>query len=199
MQDLDVRSSDLELARRLTQRLTSRLGGTELDPVGADIHERIRIQPPAARRTTRRPTQAPAAPAAFAEPIVRAVPDPPADGFPSWDMFLKWCLQASGSGSACVVDGEGFAIAFLGGLSPASFEGLGAELSLAMRQFRQIDMLAEPLEAAALQYGSRWLTGIRCEWEEESFVLGLISESPLPKGVRVVLLREFVGVLPQLA
>jgi hypothetical protein len=114
-------------------------------------------------------------------------------------MFLKWCLQASNGRSACIVDGQGFAIAFLGSLSPQNFEGLGAELSLAMLQFRRLDMLAEPLDAALLKYGSSWVTGLRTEADGEPFVLGIISEGALSSDVRTALSNEFVRVLPTLS
>lgn len=208
----NARSSDLQLARQLSQRLATPV--TERTPT-SEGPEFVRFtagfaapKPPTPRRQTLAPGDpvprtppVPAAPTSFSAPAPIEPAAPPLDPalVESWEQFLAWCSLNAGVESAFVVDGQGFVIGQHGQLMPEQFDGVGAELSLAMEQLARIEALHGDLGSAVLGFGTRSLVGFRGKHAQEELVLGLVATDAIPSAVMEAIGASFRSVLPKLA
>lgn len=203
------KSSDLQRARQLSRRLAS--PATE-QGIGEPPQGFVRFRgfAPPKPTTPRRPTLAPGDPTPRSspmDPVPFSAPAANHEMLPwinpelvgSWEQFLAWCSLHGSIESAFVVDGQGFVIGQHGQLLPEEFDGVGAELSLAMEQLARIEALRGELGSAVLAFGTRTLIGFRAKVASEELVLGLVATDPIPQSVMAAVGAGFRAVLPKLA
>ena len=104
--------------------------------------------------------------------------------FDTWDAFLIWCLDISDAETGFIVNPQGFVIASWGKPPEKGYDGLGAEVAFALDQNARIDPNRGRLKAMYLDFGDVWITGIRLELADSSFVLGLLGSAPLVTATR---------------
>jgi hypothetical protein len=180
MNSPDVKFSDLELARRLSQRLS---GEPEKDgevPVVAKAGVSF-VKFSASRFVG-------AAPVARAEPVQAAVaapmvapsiPELKLTEFKNWDELLAWALDLTTSKVTFVVDPEGFVISSAGKWVFEELEGLGSQLLYIMERTNRIKD-AGSIRSVSIQFDSFFLTGLSFTREGMgSFILGVIDSKPM--------------------
>lgn len=161
-------SSDLDLARILSQRLVSRAapapGPREAPAV------------PFVSFTAIGPAAQVLAPA----PVVVAGES---QRFESLDELLGWAMELTASSSAFVMDPEGFAIATGGSLGGEDAQAVGAQLMVTMAEADRVEHPGSPALAVAVDYASSTLTGLRVEREAgQVFTVGFLApQTPSPQ------------------
>jgi hypothetical protein len=174
-------SSDLELARALSRRLT---GATV--PGGASPAQ------PGYARFPAQPSASRGGPASgLPEPVAAAVVPERAGltielrRFDSWETLLDWCRSLTATTNAFVMDPEGFAIAHSGPLAADEVQGIGSQLMVAMTHTDQLDHAGTPAITVCIEYGAFWLTGMRVVAEGRgAFTVGLLSAVPIDRDSR---------------
>ncbi len=171
MSDRAANSSDLALARMLSERLSGphrprrSLADSESAPFARFSHEAV----------------APGTP----EPAFDPAHATPRD-FGSWSDLLAWTKEVTPCHVGFVVDPEGFVIAQYGDRSLEKLEGIGA-------QFQEVADRATEIEAGAarslaLQLDPFWLSGLRFSREGSGyFLVGIIADEPLSKEVQAAI------------
>lgn len=157
-------SSDLDLARVLSQRLVGRAA-----PAAAPA------------RTPPVPFVSFAAlgPAAGAQAPAPAAVAPEPRRFESLDELLQWAIELTSSSSAFVMDPEGFAIATRGVLVGEDAQAVGAQLMVTMAEADRAEHPGTPALALTVDYASSTLTGLRVEREAgQVFTIGFVAASP---------------------
>ncbi len=100
----------------------------------------------------------------------------PPDNFRTWDDCIRWCLEATRSHAAFVVDSQGFIIASQGLIPEAGFECTGAEMICSLEQLERIDPEAGKLLWIDLDYRQRRIAGlVTPSYVAEYFIVGLVS------------------------
>ncbi len=212
MRERSASSSDIELARELSRRLAGRgkatasVGDRPADPGYRRFCTTVPpapapIQPPPEPPAVPVPATPPAppVPVAVEEPGEPAqVPQPPT-GMTTWEEFLAWSLSAAHARAAFVVDSQGFVISSHGNLPADGFEGLGAELCLAMEQLERIDPEAGGLSALELVFQNRRIVGVRAVSEEEgSFVVGFVVSAGVSDEAQRIITKQLEESLSRL-
>lgn len=96
--------------------------------------------------------------------------------FRSWDKLLSWCLSLSQAESVFVVDSQGFVITSWGKISKDGFEGMGAELRLAVEQLELIDPEAGSVRWIDLEFNKSKLMVFRMFPEDsKDFLFGFVT------------------------
>ena len=161
-------SSDLDLARVLSQRLVGRAAPAAA-PVGTPTVPFVSFTAPGSVATVQAP-----APEAVA---------PAPRRFESLDELLQWAIQLTSSSSAFVMDPEGFAIATRGSLVGEDAQAVGAQLMVTMAEADRAEHPGTPALALAVEYASSTLTGLRVEREVgQVFTVGFVAaHTPSPQ------------------
>lgn len=170
-------SSDLERARRASRRLAG------LDPSSGDRDSAGYV-----RFTAERFALAPRE-AAPREP-------PPLFGPALWNSMLDECLSASGEGAevAFVTDDNGLVVAVRGEMDPTLIQGIGARLVIAFEQASQMAEMGSASRSLAIEFGERWLTGIRIRrGEGQVFTVGVLGKSVVTRETRRAMERMLSG------
>ncbi len=163
MSSRSATSSDLDLARNLSQRLA---GGRVESGAGAPL-------PPGY--------------VSFASGAVGgAAPGQPQGltielkRFETWDRLLDWCLTLTRAATAFVMDPEGFAIARRGALSVEQSQGVGSHLMVALAEADKLEHPGTPALSVCVEFEAFWVTGLRlAAGERGAFTLGFIAEGPI--------------------
>ncbi len=162
-------SSDLDLARALSQRLA---GGRVQQPSAA----------PAPAPYVRFGSAADSLPAASARVEGLTIE---LTRFETWEELLDWCLSLTRASTAFVMDPEGFAIANHGALSIEQAQGVGSHLMVAMSQADRLEHPGTRAQSVCVEFETSWVTGLRLEAEGRgSFTLGFIAAAPVDADTR---------------
>lgn len=93
-----------------------------------------------------------------------------------WNRMLDQCLAAAGAELAFVVDEDGLVVASRGVSDPSVSEGIGARLVVAFEQAAQMAEVGATSQSIAIEFGERWLTGIRMRrGEAHVFTVGVLG------------------------
>jgi len=153
-------SSDLDLARVLSQRLVGRAAPAAGPPTAA-----VPFVSFAAARVAPEPEGSPP----------EAVPLQ-SQRFESLDELLQWAIELTSSSAAFVMDPEGFAIATRGTLLGEDAQAVGAQLMVTMAEADRSEHPGTPALALAVDYASSTLTGLRVERDAgQVFTIGFVA------------------------
>jgi hypothetical protein len=103
--------------------------------------------------------------------------------FESLDELLGWAMELTSSSSAFVMDPEGFAIATRGSLLGEDAQAVGAQLMVTMSEADRAEHPGTPALAVAVDYASSTLTGLRVERDAgQVFTIGFVAtHTPSPQ------------------
>lgn len=128
------------------------------------------------------------------QPVVQrqsrpAPPSPPSEDaitlpetpFESWEESLQWVREVSKAKAAFVVDSQGFVLLRQGEEQPEDgYEGVGANLGLAVDQLNQMEIEDGDIQMADLTYQSQSMLVIRVkDKEDDYFTLGVVDADNL--------------------
>lgn len=166
--DRSASSSDLENARRISQRLRGPRAPEAVPPPNAPGYIRF-----------------------SAAMFVGGVPAaPPLERFgPAvWDALLEQASAAAGAELAFVIDAQGLVIASHGDVDPALVQGIGARLEIAFEQADQMSEMGEAPQSIAIEFRDKWLTGIRIRrGEGQTFTVGVLGPNPAGREARLAM------------
>lgn len=175
MQPKSGSSSDLDMARQLSRRLTSPADRAREAPDAdsvSSLYEGVTVDLGRAAATT-------------------ATPPVPTRELVTWDDLLEWVLGISGASAAFVVDSQGFVIGRGGELPEDGFEGVGAELSDVFEKLDRIHPAGTALSSVDLPVPDGRLVGLRSGNDEgQTFMVGLVVPSPLGETVKEAVVRQ---------
>lgn len=182
MSSLDASSSDLEAARRISERLAGASHPAASPPPSPAY---VRFAAPA--------LAAPAAPAA-----TDSFPSPPdldlrsleSFGDEHWNEFLEWIARASHADAAFVMDVHGLSIASTGALGAEEIDMMGTRLMIAFEQAARMREGNDHVGAITIEFGEQSLTGLTV-WIDESlvFTIGVVGKSPPGRALRETIAR----------
>lgn len=181
MSSLDASSSDLEAARRISERLA-----------GASHPSAESPPPPSYVRF------AAAAPAPAATEAQGSFPRPPdldlrsldSFGDEHWNEFLAWIARASHADAAFVMDVHGLSIASTGALGAEEIDMMGTRLMIAFEQAARMREGNDHVGAITIEFGEQSLTGLTV-WIDENlvFTIGVVGKSPPGRALRETIAR----------
>ena len=181
MSSLDASSSDLEAARRASERL-----------VGAPAATAPAAPPPSyvrfgAQRRDADPGE-----------LSTSFPNPPeleahaldAFGDEHWNSFLEWIARASEADAAFVMDVHGLSIASTGALGPEEIDLMGTRLMIAFEQAARMREGDDHVGAIMIEFGEQRLTGLTV-WIDESlvFTIGVVGKRSPGRALREAISR----------
>jgi len=172
MKDRNVNSYDLKQAQQILSALA---------PAAVTVaRKKAAVQAQAAfLKFPQRPMQAPSGSVSVTCPTTAAAQAEqlaPPETIRTWDDCIRWCLEATRSHAAFVVDSQGFIIASQGLIPEAGFECTGAEMICSLEQLERIDPEAGKLLWIDLDYGQRRIAGLVTPSNTaEYFIVGLVS------------------------
>jgi len=173
--DRSASSSDLETARRIAQRLaTHAREGRGAQPPSRETGGYIRFS----ART-------------FQPNLSVGTADLRWESFgvEGWHHILDRCIELTGADAAFVLDGHGLVIATRAEVSADIAQSLGARLQAMLDQAEQMAGTEGGRSAVSMEYGGRYLTGLRAERGGMEFILGLIAGDPVRREARAMLER----------
>ncbi|MBN1656651.1 MAG: hypothetical protein JXA30_22960 [Deltaproteobacteria bacterium] len=184
-------SFDIHLASNLSHKLCKKTKvKSTLEPQNATP-----VYPPFIFRPTQE--KPPSEPQVTEEDKLQAIPKRPESGFSSIDSFVRWCHEAINAESTFVVDSQGFVISNCGALPDEHSEGVGAELSYALEQLNRISDKENRLLCVNLDYDKQHIYGFQvAESDEEHFILGVVTRTPLEHRLKEAIMRTTAEVLP---
>lgn len=168
MSSRNANSSDLQLARELSHRVTGRRNGQPAAPTKAPAsYVALRAQAisgeAAVQRASAEPTPGP-----------RELPSPP-ETIRTWDDMLRWCQEAAEAKTVFVMDAQGFVIAKEGSYSYEDAEAMGTQLMVALDRFDELDTFHKRAQTIAVSFRSFYLTGLRIPPNSrDCFTLGIL-------------------------
>ncbi len=167
-------SSDLELARKLSARLSARAVGAAPIAVPTTRYMRFDIRRVAgAVDSTGFPSVPPA-------PLPRFGPE-------TWNQLLDGCLAVADGESAFLMDGQGLVVACRGVIGASDAEAIGARLLLTLDQATAMGASGEPARSVIVEVEGRWLSGLRASSRSGmSLTVGVLGPSPLGAAAREV-------------
>lgn len=102
-----------------------------------------------------------------------------------WNRMLDQCLKSAAAELAFVVDEDGLVVAWRGAADSSISEGIGARLVIAFEQAAQMTDVGSTSQSIAIEFGDRWLTGIRIRRKDNHvFTVGVLSPSVVTREVR---------------
>lgn len=102
-----------------------------------------------------------------------------------WNRMLDQCLSAAGAELAFVVDEDGLVVAWRGGPDASFSEGIGARLVIAFEQAVQMADVGSTSQSIAIEFGDRWLTGIRIHRGDNPILtVGVLAPAVVTREVR---------------
>lgn len=179
MSSLDASSSDLEAARRISERLAG-ASHPSASPPPSPAYVRF------------------AAPAFAAPAVTDSFPSPPdldlrsleSFGDEHWNEFLEWIARASHADAAFVMDVHGLSIASTGALGAEEIDMMGTRLMIAFEQAARMREGNDHVGAITIEFGEQSLTGLTV-WIDESlvFTIGVVGKSPPGRALRETIAR----------
>ncbi len=174
--DRSASSSDLDFARRIAQRLAAHArDGRGAQPPSREAGGYIRFS---AR--------------AFQPAAATSQPDDlpwEAFGVESWHHVLDRCIDLTGADAAFVLDDHGLVIATRAEVSAETAQQLGARLQAMLDQAEQMAGAEGARGTVSMEYGERYLSGLRADRGGVAFILGLIAADPVRREARAMLER----------
>jgi hypothetical protein len=158
-----VRSSDAEVANRLVAKLTRR---TKVPPSkeGESCFQYVDLSPARVRERER----------AWHQTRNRCTTT-----FEAWESLLAWAIDICEARTGFVVNSEGFVIATWGENSDENYDGIGADLCLAIDQLERMSPDGGTLRSLHLEFDSQWLIGLRAtSGPVVPYTIGLICQHP---------------------
>jgi hypothetical protein len=181
MSSLDASSSDLEVARRISERLAGAAPPAVETP-----------PPPSYVRfgASSRDAAALDAPASFPRPPDLDLRSLDSFGDEHWNEFLEWIARASHADAAFVMDVHGLSIASTGALGPEEIDMMGTRLMIAFEQAARMREGDDHVGAITIEFGEQSLTGITV-WIDESlvFTIGVVGKSSPGRALRETISR----------
>ncbi len=105
-----------------------------------------------------------------------------------WNRMLDQCLKATGAELAFVVDEDGLVVAWRGGPDASFSEGIGARLVIAFEQAVQMADVGSTSQSIAIEFGDRWLTGIRIHrGDHHILTVGILAPAVVTRDMRRVM------------
>jgi hypothetical protein len=187
---------DTEEAMTLSHQLTT---GTTPHEKGDTTSPYIRFSSGSRTRPEPRARQSVPAPSAATEAEV--VIELPEDPFGSWEEMLKWSREVAGATSCFVVDSQGFVLMRNGeDLPEDGYEGVGANLGIAVDQLNQMEMDSGDIQVADLMYQNRTLLVIRVKDKDgDFFTLGMMDADRVSPENKKQIYRQVRRSLAQMA
>ncbi|MBL8600516.1 MAG: roadblock/LC7 domain-containing protein [Myxococcales bacterium] len=180
-QDRSANFSDLDIARRISQRLAAHArDGRGPQPANREAMGYIRFS---ARGFA--PSISPAAELRWEN-----------FGIEGWNHILDRCVELVGAEAAFVLDNHGLVIATRLAITPDEAQALGARLQAMLDQAQQLAGEGHGGRAVSLEFNDNYLTGLRAERQGTEFVLGLISADPVRREARAMLERILTAQAP---
>lgn len=180
MSSRDVSSSDLELARALSRRVSALAVSNQPLPTAPTVRY--------VRFSAARFAAPPAPPVSRVETAPQAPPEP--SSFLTWSELLDWCLATSGATSAFVMEPQGFSIAQRGEITEDDVQGVGANLMLICARAERIEQPAGGLRSVSLEMLGGWLYTFRQPVTGSGpLLVAFMSPRELPDDVRATLQR----------
>lgn len=159
-------SSDLERARRAARRLA---GGSR-EGAGTDSDGYVRFSAAPFESATREISR-PAPPDHFGPAL--------------WNVMLDECMAAAQAELAFVTDDNGLVVASRGDMDTSLVQGIGARLIIAFEQAAQMAEMGAASQSLAIEFGERWLTGLRIRrGESQVFTIGVLGRSVITREMR---------------
>ncbi len=173
--DRSASSSDLDFARRIAQRLAAHArDGRGAQPPSREAGGYIRFS----ART-------------FMPASAGATPDLRWDTFGAegWHHVLDRCIELTGADAAFVLDDHGLVIATRATVNAETAQQLGARLQAMLDQAEQMAGAEGARGTVSMEYGERYLSGLRADRGGVAFILGLIAADPVRREARAMLER----------
>lgn len=184
MSSLDASSSDLEIARRISERLASGSSAAAPTPPAPSAPSYVRF---AAGARDADPADAPAS---FPRPPDLDLRSLDSFGDEHWNEFLDWIARASHADAAFVMDVHGLSIASTGALGPEEIDLMGTRLMIAFEQAARMREGNAHVGAITIEFGEQSLTGITV-WIDESlvFTIGVVGKRSPGRALRETIAR----------
>jgi hypothetical protein len=191
MQDHNETSSDLELARRLTWKLS----GPQRNRVRHLLSPTLEAESKDFTRVERTflPIETKKEETGSAETDSEQIcTEPISEEIYSFDPLLAWGKSVSGAESVFIVDSQGFVIASRGKAPADGFDAVGAEMCYKLSLLEGIESTAGKLVWADLEYNRTKIYGFRVTSEhEEDFIIGFISHSFVTDDLKRLIRHQF--------
>lgn len=180
MTSLNASSSDLEAARRISERLAGpvEVAETPAAPTYVRFAAAARDEDPGE------------APASFPSPPELDLRSLDAFGDEHWNEFLEWIARASRADAAFVMDVHGLSIAAFGALRPEEIDMMGTRLMIAFEQAARMREGDDHVGAIMIEFGEQRLTGITV-WIDENlvFTIGIVGHGSPGRALRETISR----------
>ncbi len=173
MRDQNVPLYNLEQAQKILTRLSPVMPEQVQTPVLQEPEAsfvRLSLPPLAVEKRTESPPHRPAAVADEEQSLAL----PPL--FSTWEDCISWCMEATRSDAAFVVDSQGFIIASRGRIPGRGIECIGAELVCAVELLERMDPDSGNLTWVDFDFDRRRLVGfISPKDNDEFYIVGLLA------------------------
>jgi hypothetical protein len=178
MSSLDASSSDLEAARRISERLAGASPPSAESPPPPS-YVRFAASSPAAGATS-----------SFPRPPDLDLRSLDSFGDEHWNEFLEWIARASHADAAFVMDVHGLSIASTGALGAEEIDMMGTRLMIAFEQAARMREGDDHVGAITIEFGEQSLTGLTV-WIDESlvFTIGVVGKSSPGRALRETIAR----------
>lgn len=176
MRDQNVPLYDLEKAQQILTRLTPVAPGQVPTPVLPEAESSFVRLSLAGLGLETQPASQSSPPDIEAEREEKLELPP---HFETWEECISWCMEATRSEAAFVVDSQGFIIASRGRIPGRGVECTGAELVCAVELLERMDPDSGNLTWVDFDFDRRRLVGFIAPKEEgEFYIVGLIAPEP---------------------
>lgn len=194
MRDQNAPLYNLEQAQQILTRLTLVTPGqpqASIPPEGGASFVRLSLPPLAVEA---QPTSIQDHPAAAADREEKLALPP---YFDTWEDCISWCMEATRSDAAFVVDSQGFIIASRGRIPGRGVECTGAELVCAVELLERMDPDAGKLTWVDLDFDRQRIVGFIAPMDNgEFYIVGLLSPDPAYYNHKLAITRQIIESLP---
>jgi hypothetical protein len=194
MRDQNVPLYNLAQAQRILTRLSPVTPEKIQVPIlseGEASFVRLSLPPLAVETRTENNQTHPAVEAIREEKLVL----PP--HFNTWEDCISWCMEATRSDAAFVVDSQGFIIASRGRIPGRGIECIGAELVCAVELLERMDPDSGNLTWVDLDFDRRRLVGFIAPADNNEFyIVGLLAPAPTYYNHKQAITRQIIESLP---
>ncbi len=116
-----------------------------------------------------------------------------------WNELLEVCVaaaRAEGAECAFAVDGQGLAIASVGGTPTGDVELVGSRLALIFEQAERMELIGDSTGAILVEFKDRWLAGLHIVGSRgETIIVGVVARDALGPQTRETIARVIGEVL----
>lgn len=119
--------------------------------------------------------------------------------FNTWEDCISWCMEATRSDAAFVVDSQGFIIASRGRIPGRGIECIGAELVCAVELLERMDPDSGNLTWVDFDFDRRRLVGFIAPTDNDEFyIVGLLAPAPAYYNHKQAITRQIIESLPSI-